>query len=78
MLMFRYRPSDTGLGAAFAGVAATTETLQLVGHGSVGSVDVDRIALKRIVITGYPARVHKRNAVIKHMFHRPEVGQVYI
>ncbi len=47
--------------------------LQLVAQGSVGTVDVDRIVLKRVILTGYPARVHKRNAVIKHMFRRPEV-----
>jgi pre-rRNA-processing protein TSR1 len=50
----------------------SSTTMQLVGHGVIGSVDVDRIVLKRVILTGYPARVHKRTAIIKHMFQKPE------
>lgn len=44
----------------------------LVATGTLSGVDPDRIVLKKIVLTGYPIRVRKRKAVIKHMFHRPE------
>lgn len=45
--------------------------MQLVATGSLASVDVDRIVLKKVMLTGYPVRVHKRTAVIKHMFYDP-------
>lgn len=44
----------------------------LVATGTLLGVDPDRIVLKKIVLTGYPIRVRKRKAVVKHMFHRPE------
>eukprot|EP00613_Pedinella_sp_CCMP2098_P052347 CAMPEP_0171900852 /NCGR_PEP_ID=MMETSP0992-20121227/49993_1 /TAXON_ID=483369 /ORGANISM="non described non described, Strain CCMP2098" /LENGTH=615 /DNA_ID=CAMNT_0012529281 /DNA_START=1 /DNA_END=1849 /DNA_ORIENTATION=+ len=46
--------------------------LQLVAQGTLYSADVNRLVLKRIVLTGYPQRVHKRTAVIKHMFYGPD------
>jgi len=54
------------------GDISSSSSMQLVGHGSIGSIDVDRIVLKRVILTGYPARVHKRTAIIKHMFEKPE------
>lgn len=44
----------------------------LVATGTLLGVDPDRVVLKKIVLTGYPIRVRKRKAVVKHMFHRPE------
>jgi pre-rRNA-processing protein TSR1 len=44
---------------------------QVVGMGSVVSADADRLVLKRIVLTGYPVKVHKRHAVVKYMFYNP-------
>eukprot|EP00939_MAST-03C_sp_MAST-3C-sp1_P004095 g4095.t1 len=48
----------------------------LVGHGSLLSggrgVDPDRIILKRIMLTGYPSRVHKHNATVVQMFFNAE------
>lgn len=44
----------------------------LVATGTLLGVDPDRMVLKKIVLTGYPIRVRKRKAVVKHMFHRPE------
>jgi pre-rRNA-processing protein TSR1 len=45
---------------------------QLVAFGSLLSADADRIVIKRIVLTGYPTRVHKRHATVKYMFYNPE------
>lgn len=45
---------------------------ELVASGTLHAVDPDRIILKRIVLTGYPIRVKRRSAVVKHMFYNPE------
>jgi hypothetical protein len=84
VLVFRELPAAAaGAGAAMGdlsgglgafGSSGSGSRFQLVASGSLGSVDVDRIVLKRIVITGYPVRVHKRTAVIKHMFYNPQVS----
>ena len=42
------------------------------GVGTLVSVDPDRIVLKKILLTGYPTRVKRSSAVIKHMFYNPE------
>jgi pre-rRNA-processing protein TSR1 len=33
---------------------------------------ISRVVVKKIVLTGFPIRVHKKKAVIKYMFHNPE------
>eukprot|EP00584_Thalassiosira_punctigera_P020182 CAMPEP_0172549544 /NCGR_PEP_ID=MMETSP1067-20121228/18584_1 /TAXON_ID=265564 ORGANISM="Thalassiosira punctigera, Strain Tpunct2005C2" /NCGR_SAMPLE_ID=MMETSP1067 /ASSEMBLY_ACC=CAM_ASM_000444 /LENGTH=1058 /DNA_ID=CAMNT_0013336937 /DNA_START=47 /DNA_END=3223 /DNA_ORIENTATION=- len=45
---------------------------EFLAHGSMLGADADRIVLKRIVLTGYPTRVHKRHATVKYMFYNPE------
>jgi pre-rRNA-processing protein TSR1 len=40
--------------------------------GTLGAVDPDRIILKKIVLTGFPVKVKKRSAVVKHMFYNPD------
>jgi pre-rRNA-processing protein TSR1 len=45
---------------------------KLVALGSMLGADADRIVVKRIVLTGYPTRVHKRHATVKYMFYNPE------
>ncbi len=45
---------------------------RLAATGSLRGCDPDRVVLKRIVITGYPVRVHKTRATVRLMFHSPE------
>jgi pre-rRNA-processing protein TSR1 len=45
---------------------------QLVALGSIFNADADRIVVKRIILTGYPTRVHKRHATVKYMFYNPD------
>lgn len=45
---------------------------ELLANGSMLGADADRIVLKRIILTGYPTRVHKRHATVKYMFYNPE------
>ena len=40
--------------------------------GPLSSVDVDRLVVERVVLTGYPVRVHKRTTVVKRMFYNAE------
>jgi pre-rRNA-processing protein TSR1 len=44
----------------------------LVSIGSIFGADADRITVKRIILTGYPTRVHKRHATVKYMFYNPD------
>lgn len=45
---------------------------QLIAIGSMIGADADRIAVKRIVLTGFPVRVQKRWATVKYMFYNPD------
>eukprot|EP00873_Tetraselmis_striata_P008944 jgi/Tetstr1/429208/TSEL_019160.t1 len=45
---------------------------RLAAVGSLHSCNPDRVVLKKIVLSGYPVRVHKKKATIKYMFHNPE------
>lgn len=40
----------------------------IVAAGTLLSVNPDRLLIKRIILTGTPISVHKRNAVVRHMF----------
>ena len=45
----------------------------LVATGSLSSIDPDRIMLKKVVLSGLPIRVRKRNAVVRQLFYDPQV-----
>ena len=45
---------------------------KLVATGSCMGVDPDRIIVKRILLTGIPIKIKRRNAVVKSMFWNPE------
>jgi len=50
----------------------SNDNTQFVALGSMLGADADRIVVKRIVLTGYPTRVHKRHATVKYMFYNPD------
>ncbi|KAA6398901.1 MAG: putative pre-rRNA-processing protein TSR1 [Streblomastix strix] len=45
----------------------------LVANGSTYSIDPDRLIIKRIILTGYPVKIHKgTSAIIRYMFFSPD------
>lgn len=45
---------------------------QLVASGTLKNVNPNRVVLKRVILTGTPVKVKKRNAVVRYMFHSAE------
>lgn len=57
---------------ATEGEGLDSKRREFLAHGSMLGADADRIVLKRIILTGYPTRVHKRHATVKYMFYNPD------
>ena len=79
----RYMPEDSFFAASVFGPVTYTPCpvlvfreldgkKEFVASGSMIGADADRIVVKRIILTGYPVRVHKRFATVKYMFYDPE------
>lgn len=66
-----YQPCPLLVFKEIEGPEGVSKKSILVATGTLLRVDPDRIVLKKIVLTGYPIRVRKRKAVVKHMFHDP-------
>ncbi len=49
-----------------------TGKLDLVAYGGVLAINPDRVMVKKIILTGYPFKVHKKQAVVRFMFHNAE------
>lgn len=43
---------------------------QLVATGSLYQVNPDRIVAKKVVLSGFPFKINKKSAVIRHMFFK--------
>ncbi|PFH36649.1 putative ribosome biogenesis protein [Besnoitia besnoiti] len=49
----------------------SAQPLQVCAWGSVLNSSSNRLIIKRIVLTGYPFKVHRRKAVVRFMFFNP-------
>mmetsp|Transcript_23190 Transcript_23190/g.17616 ORF Transcript_23190/g.17616 Transcript_23190/m.17616 type:complete len:104 (+) Transcript_23190:1508-1819(+) len=49
-----------------------TQELKLLASGSALPPNPMQIILKKIVLTGYPLKCHKKKAVLRYMFFNPK------
>jgi hypothetical protein len=45
---------------------------RLAATGAARGCNPDRVVLKKAILSGFPVRVHKRKALVRHMFHNPD------
>ncbi|KAK9324979.1 hypothetical protein V1517DRAFT_315667 [Lipomyces orientalis] len=50
----------------------TDKGIELVASGSVEDADHSRVLAKRIILTGYPYKIHKRLVTVRYMFFNAE------
>jgi pre-rRNA-processing protein TSR1 len=48
-----------------------SNSIDLVAKGSLLRADPKRIILKKILLTGYPFKNHKKKAIVRYMFFNP-------
>lgn len=46
--------------------------MYLLCAGTLRSCDPDRLVIKKVVLSGYPVKVHKKKAFVRWMFFGPE------
>ncbi|KAL2872777.1 small subunit rRNA maturation protein TSR1 [Aspergillus lucknowensis] len=49
-----------------------TDTLDVIGTGTVVAPDPSRVVAKRAIITGHPYKIHKRLVTVRYMFFNSE------
>ena len=70
-----FKESSTGVedrmeeGAGAEGGAAPAGGAKLALTGSLRGPAPERVIVKRVVLTGFPLRVHKKRATVRFMFH---------
>jgi pre-rRNA-processing protein TSR1 len=62
VLMFKRNPDATN----------KLDRLKLVATGALLAVDPDRVMVKRIILTGHPYKIHKKQGVVRYMFYNPD------
>lgn len=50
----------------------TPPGITLVAAGSHRGAQPERVVVKKLVLTGYPVKVHKKRAVVRYMFYNPD------
>ena len=66
LVCFRQSPGAMGDGGCMPGAC-----LDVVATGTLKGSDPDRLVLKKVILSGYPYKVHKKTVVVKHMFYDP-------
>ncbi|ORX77145.1 DUF663-domain-containing protein [Anaeromyces robustus] len=61
VLMFKYNENEN-----------IEQMPTLIATGSLLNMDTNRIIAKKIVLTGYPFKIHRKSAVIRYMFFNPD------
>ena len=71
LLAFKKVAAVGGEGGGESNPSSSSYRWQLAAAGGVRGADPDRVILKKVVLSGYPVKVHKRKAVVRWMFHDP-------
>lgn len=48
------------------------EPLALVAFGTLNNIDPSKCIIKRVILTGYPFKIHRKTAVVRYMFFNPD------
>ncbi|CAL8469855.1 g9397 [Coccomyxa elongata] len=67
-----YGPICFGPLPVLAFLRAPDGSLRLAASGTLRGCDPDRLVIKKVVLSGYPVKVHKKKAFVRWMFFGPE------
>ena len=70
LLVFKGDPSSSPSSSSSSGSGSGSAIL--VGTGTRQTVEAERIICKKVVLTGFPFKIHKTRTVIRGMFLNPE------